>query len=231
MGEPTGRDVFYSYGPYFGNNAPTSDNHRSTKLQIFEKKCALTRLFSTRFGFLLTVAVALASCKPANEVEAPAADAAETPVLMCGNAGRLQTELYGAISLRLDWHKNDLECAGMPRPEGRGARLRFAGKVAGEERRIVVIIAIPELPREALGSEYASNVTVIEEGDGRFFSTSNLDNCLTDVTSLEALDDTGDLFSIGGILYCVSPLPEVNGDSSVLITELKFSGLLDWSSS
>jgi len=119
----------------------------------------------------------------------------------------------------------------MPRPDGHGARLRFAGTVAGSEQRVAMIVAIPDLGREALGSEYRSNVTVIEEGVGRFFSTPNLDNCLTDITTLIALDDGGYRYSLGGLLYCVSPLPEINGDSSISIPELRFHGLLDWGSS
>jgi hypothetical protein len=31
-------------------------------------------------------------------------------------------------------------------------------------------------------------------------------------------------------MYCIAPLIEVNGDSSVTIDELSFSGLLDWDS-
>lgn len=150
---------------------------------------------------------------------------------MCGDRGRLQARLYGAISAQLAWNRDELECSGMPRPEGRGARLRFAGEIDAEDRRIALIISIPELQRAVTGAEFASNVTVIEEGNGRFFSTSGLDNCLTDITALDVVDEAGDRFSIEGILYCVSPLAEVNGDSSVSIGELQFSGLLDWSTS
>ncbi len=150
---------------------------------------------------------------------------------MCGDRGRLQARLHGAISAQLLWNRDELECGGMPRPEGRGARLRFAGQLDAEDRRIALIIAIPELQRAVTGTEYASNVTLIEEGSGRFFSTSGLDNCLTDITALGAVDETGDQFSIDGILYCVSPLAEVNGESSVSISDLRFSGLLDWSAS
>jgi len=177
------------------------------------------------------VSAALTNCKPASEPEATTVAVEQQAALMCGDDGHLQAELYGAISAELEWHETDLECTGMPRPGGQGARLRFAGNMPGEDRRIAVIIAIPDLQRETINDEYASNVTLIEEGSGRFFSTSNLDNCLTDITSLNALDASGDRFSIGGLLYCVAPLPEVNGDSSVSITELKFSGLLDWSAS
>jgi hypothetical protein len=179
-----------------------------------------------------------AGCQPSPETEILAAERAvgavvaqEEPVLRCGSDGQLHTELYGALTARLEWNKNDLHCTGMPRPEGRGARLRFAGTVNGDEQRIAIIIAIPDLERAARGKELKTNVTVIEEGNGRFFSTPDLDNCLTDITALVALDDADERFSIGGVLYCVSPLPEVNGQSSILISELHFLGLIDWSTS
>ena len=117
------------------------------------------------------------------------------------------------------------------------ARLNFFGKRSMSFSILLVylfpavIIAIPDLDREALGKEYRSNVTIIAEGNSRFFSTPDLENCLTDITSLDALDDAGNSFSLGGLLYCVSPLPEVNGDSSVSMPELRFHGLLDWGSS
>ena len=143
----------------------------------------------------------------------------------------MRTTLYGAIETRIDWQASQLECDGMPRPNGNGARLRFAGTVGDSEQQIAIIIAIPDLRPAQRGNEYASNVTLIEEGNGRFFSTTDLNNCLTDITTLDALDKNKDRYSVGGVLYCVSPLAEVNGDSSVVIVELHFVGLLDWSAS
>lgn len=119
----------------------------------------------------------------------------------------------------------------MPRPNGNGARLRFAGTAGEDAQKIAIIIAIPGLRRAQEGSELASNVTLIEEGRGQFFSTANLDNCLTDITELDAIDDSQDRYAIGGVLYCVSPLAQINGDSSVTIVELHFVGLLDWTAS
>lgn len=231
MGEPTGRHVFCSSWPYFGNNAPSSDSHRRRELQKIQKKCAVARLFRARSGISLILAIVLAGCKPSGEAEVPVAAVEREPELMCGDRGQVRAELYGAISTRLQWNQNQLECSGMPRPQGQGVRLRFAGNVSEDDRRIAVIIALPDLRRAAIGDEYASNVTVIEEGSGRFFSSSSPDNCLTDITMLDAIDQTGDRFSISGVLYCVSPLAEVNGTSSVSLRELQFSGLLDWSAS
>lgn len=147
----------------------------------------------------------------------------------CGENGRLQTELFGALAGPLDWSAGEFECSGMPRPNGQGARLRFAGQVVGADRRVAVIIALPDLERDAADVELGSKVTLIDEGSGRFFTTWDLDSCWTDITYLESTDSTGDRFDIGGTLYCVAPLAEVNGESSVSISELEFLGALDWS--
>jgi len=206
--------------------------NRPGPLQIIQKKCAPSRSFVSLEGLFLTVLALLAACEPATESEPIAAIApGEEPVLLCGNEGHLSTELYGAVAVRVDWNKNDLECAGMPRPEGRGARLRFAAKSADGDLQLAIIIAIPDLERDAPLGEFSANVTLIDEGNGRFFSTPDLNNCLTDIASMSGVDDSGDRYSITGELYCVSPLPEINGNSSVSIPKMLFSGLLDWSAS
>ena len=200
-------------------------------MQNIQKKIARLRVFTAGFGLSLALAIALVACKPVIDADNPSPAAELRPATQCGNAGQLRTELYGALAAQIDWRVSDLECAGMPRPNGQGARLRFSGAVGVDEQRIAIIIAIPDLQREKMGNELASNVTLIEEGSGRFFSTLDLGNCLTDITALDELDESGDRYSIGGMLYCVAPLAEVNGDSSVSIPELHFSGLIDWSAS
>jgi hypothetical protein len=201
-------------------------------LQKIQRKCAKPRHFWVGIGLWLVVSAAVSGCKQAGQAPPEAAvEATAAAILQCGDGGELRGELYGAIAGQLNWGKHELECSGMPRPDDRGARLRFAGTLEDGQRNIAIIIAIPELGRDALGNEYRSNVTVIEEGNGRFFSTPDLDNCLTDITMLDALDDSGDSYTLRGLLYCVAPLPEINGESSVTIPEIRFQGLLDWSSS
>ena len=130
----------------------------------------------------------------------------------------------------LNWNGGEFECQGMPRPDGDGARLRFAGP-RDDGRQIAFIIALPELRRGAAGTELSSKVTVIEEGQGRFFSTADTDLCWTDIGDIAHVAGTDAVFSISGNLYCVAPLVEVNGDSDVLIRDLRFRGLLDWNAS
>jgi hypothetical protein len=144
----------------------------------------------------------------------------------CGERGYLRTDLYGEFAGPVDWQAGDLDCQGMPRPEGKGARLRFARQSA--DLSLAVIIAMPGLERGMTGRELGSNVTVIEEGGGRFFSTTGLGTCWTDVLEQEPLDE--DRYFVAGTLYCIAPLAEVNGDSSVTLRELEFGGYLDWDS-
>lgn len=170
-----------------------------------------------------------AACESTSERDAPAVTAQNPPNAECGDSGMLQTRIYGAIQTRIEWQAEDLQCSGMPRPEGRGARLRLAG-IAGEHA-LAIIVAIPGFDRDAAGNEFDANVTLIAEGDGRFFSTADLDNCLAEIASVQPIDDSGERFAVSGALYCAKPLPEINGAASVSIPELHFSGLMDWSAS
>lgn len=227
MSAPTGRRDFCSFGADFGNNALTSDSGGPAELQKTPIKFAAQR----RIAFLAPIVLVLGACNPAaDSALAPVAEE-RTSVADCAPSGFLEARLYGEIATELDWSGVALECKGMPRPAGAGARLRFAGKDQDGERRLAFIVSIPDLERDSAGQELATTITLIEEGSGRFFSTAGTGNCVTEVSAMTELDGSGDRFAVSGALYCVSPLAEVNGASSVSIPELRFSGLIDWSSS
>ena len=90
---------------------------------------------------------------------------------------------------------------------------------------------MPDLVRDQTARELASNVTLIEEGGGRFFSTVDLGICMTDIHSAQRLAGSTNQSRLSGTVYCVAPLAEVNGGSSISIPRLSFTGLIDWSSS
>jgi len=190
----------------------------------------------TRFLTILAPVLLGAACK--DQPDPPPADAASPAQGLlpaaefatgCGDGGELDVTLYGALEGPVRWGAGAMSCEGMPRPDGAGARLRFAGQPDGGPP-LAIIIGIPGLTRGATGTDLASNVTIIEEGAGRFFSTTNLDTCWTDVDGQDAVDDAG-RFAVRGRLICISPLPEVNGAASVTLGELRFQGFIDWESS
>ncbi len=237
MDRPTGRRIFYSYPHDFGDNDPHSDHRGPSRLQKHREKA--------QFAALILLAALQGACGKsgdfADDHESAVATTANSAAsflpasgpatLGCGDDGALTTTLYGALAGAVEWHPADMQCEGMPRPNGAGARLRFAGNVGDDAMQLAFIIALPDLERGIDGAGFTSNVTVIDEGNSRFFSTPNLESCWTDVGTQAALDDggnSGDRFAIDGILYCISPLPEINGDASISIPELRFSGQLDW---
>ena len=219
---PTRRCKFYPSEHHFSNNAPFSDSHELETLHGIRRKTGVGCLFAA--CAVVTACGGTQEPAPAPFLPPPAAE-----TIGCGDSGYLRTTLYGSFEGEIDWSNGELDCAGMPRPDDAGARLRFAGKTDDGAHSLAFIIAMPALERGAAGRELASNVTMIEEGSGRFFSTSGLESCWTDVDAQSVVDDASDTYSISGTLYCITALPEMNGDSSVLLRELNFRGLLDWS--
>ena len=108
-------------------------------------------------------------------------------------------------------------------------RLRFAGLHPDGKTTLAVIIALPDLMAGEGGDELSSRVTVIEEGGGRFFSNREKNNCWTDLDVLSAADEQPEIVS--GILYCIGPLTQINGDDAVLLGDLHFTGFIDWAKS
>lgn len=152
----------------------------------------------------------------------------------CADGGKVAGEIHGAIESTLDWRDGDLECDGMARPDGEGARLRFAGPATsgGEKLQLAFIIALPRLERGQSARELEAGVTLMEESTGVFFSTPDPSTCWADIESQVPLsgdvDDTAEEYRITGLLYCLSPLAEVHGSRSVTLGDLEFSGRLDW---
>jgi hypothetical protein len=146
----------------------------------------------------------------------------------CEDGGALSTRLYGALTGDIEWYLDEMQCQGMPRPDGAGARLRFSGQAGAEGPYLAFIIAIPSLQKGVDAVELPSNVTVIDQSSSHFFSTPDLDSCWTDIEAQRPIEDSDERYRIDGILYCIGPLAEVNGERSVSISELSFSGQLDW---
>jgi len=154
----------------------------------------------------------------------------EPAVTACDDEGHFAVQLYGDLRTELSWAATDLTCEGMPRPFGNGARLRFAGtaSVDGSDRQLAFIVALPALEPGKIATELVTTITLIEENSGRFYSNQDSEICWSDVTAQQALDDSGEQYAVTGIAYCLAPLAELNGNGSVTIRELSYSGRVNW---
>lgn len=185
------------------------------------------RLRQTALGLLLAAAGCSTEAEPEAAAEPSSFLPANTPAREgCGSGGLVRTTVYGALDGVVHWTGDAMDCEGMPRPDGGGVRLRFAG--VADAIPLAIIIGVDDIGPAETAAELPTNVTIIEEGVGRFFSTGDLESCWTDIERQAEIDAERGRYAIDGTLYCIAPLAEVNGDGSISIPELQFSGLVDW---
>lgn len=201
-----------------------SDPEKVNSLHPSRRKRQRTTSLVVPGVILLTL---LGACEQAPRDDSKLQDTEVAIEQSCGSNGRLSTQLYGSIERQISWASHELQCESMLRPDGQGIRLRLVGDAA--DSQIAIILALPELQRESTGRESPTVVTLTVEGSGRFFSTPTLESCWTDITTQELIDDGGDRYDLGGTLYCVAPLGEINGDAAISIPELEFRAIIDWS--
>ncbi len=193
-------------------------------------------------GVLLLGAVALTQSPPVTSrassgVFAPAAErpapTAELPapvrVAPCAMApaGFVTGRWFGALNLAVDWTGPALGCEGMLRPGGAGVRLLFAQHLANGSR-LVLVLGIDGDPDALQGPERPTNVTVIDEREGRFFSTTGAGRCWTDIQESGPLKPSGASRSdwrVTGILYCAGALPALSDRGSLTLGETRFAGI------
>jgi len=140
--------------------------------------------------------------------------------------GRLSGRLYGTVDLDIDWHGANMNCEGMLRPDGNGIRLLFASR-QGREARLVFVIGVEGKIDDLAGKERVANVTIIDETDGRFFSTGGNDRCWTTVHNVESIfGEPWPAYQIDGDLYCAGGLPSLSDRGSITLDDFRFSGRL-----
>lgn len=179
-------------------------------------------------GVLLTGALALLQTPP----PVPAASGAPGQKLAeaCppGAGGFFRGRFFGALDLTADWSAPAMTCDGMRRPDGSGARLYFAG-AGPASGRVAVVIGLESRDALSGGAELPANVTVIDETDGRFFSSAGPGRCwarIGQVTPVSHRPGHPAGSRIEGLVYCLGALPSVGDRSSLTLGDLQFSGWL-----
>ncbi len=141
--------------------------------------------------------------------------------------GYLHGRLYGTLAATIDWGGPQMTCDGMTRPNGDGIRLVFASPENADQARLIFVIGIDGELDQLTEQEEKANITIIDEGSGRFFSTRGQDRCWTTIHVVEPLEEnTKPAFKIEGELYCAGALPSLNGKGSVTLSDFKYSGRL-----
>jgi hypothetical protein len=175
-------------------------------------------------GVLLAGVMALTQPLPPK----PAAAGPAVPGHACAlyPDGFLRGRFFGALDLAADWAGAELTCDGMQRPDGQGVRLFFAGAPPGGGR-ISVLIGLDGRPQDLKGGERLANLTIIDERDGRFFSTAGQERCWASINAVAPVVSAGGRTAgsrIEGVAYCVGALPAVADHASLTVGDLHFAG-------
>lgn len=136
-----------------------------------------------------------------------------------GSGGYLRGQLHGDIQLTIDWADDGMRCDGMLRPDEAGLRLIFAS--ASDTDGPLLVIGLDGTPEELPGREVAANLTIVDEGNGRFFNSGSRERCWAQASRVQP--EAGG-YAVEGRLYCAGALAEVNGPGAVTPGELEFAG-------
>ncbi|HTQ36261.1 MAG TPA: hypothetical protein VMH77_04430 [Steroidobacteraceae bacterium] len=189
----------------------------------------MTRLPGYAAAALLCAGCAADHDKSAN----PAAAAAHTTGCIAGGGGFLHAQVRGAVVADLDWSNTQMECAGGPRPEGRGLRLTFAGELprhaaADAARQLRFIFGVDQQDG-APGAVQAlpTNLTVILEGEQQLYATRGAGNCAVELLERTPLAGAAGKSRVHARGYCLGPATNIAGDARVLVPTFEFTGVAD----
>ena len=158
----------------------------------------------------------------------PGAAVAQATRCLPDGAGFLSMRLRGDIEADLDWREPELECTGMPRPDGRGLRLRFAGPLPGSGA-LAIVFAAPELGMGVSARGVPVNVTLLDDAGQRIYGTLGDNRCTFDSIEQHPLPDAAlppHTFRVSARGFCTVPARAVDGGGSVLLTRFDFAGLV-----
>jgi uncharacterized membrane protein (UPF0127 family) len=168
--------------------------------------------------------------QPAAIVEPPAPPAAAAERCLPGNAGFLSMRLRGSIEADVEWREPELDCTGMPRPDGHGLRLRFSGPLPGAGE-LAIVFAAPDLGMGVLARGVPVNVTLLDEVGERIYGTQGDSRCVFDEVEQLALVDPllpPRSYRVSARGFCTVPALAMDGDGTVLLTRFDFTGLVTY---
>lgn len=137
----------------------------------------------------------------------------------CGPGAYLRGQLHGDLEWTIDWSAEAMRCDGMLRPDAAGLRLIFAPPE--QAKGPLLVIGLNADPDDALGREVVANITIVDEGNGRFFNSGTGERCWAQASRV--ISDA-DGYQVAGRVYCAGALAQVNGTGTVTPGELEFAG-------
>jgi hypothetical protein len=182
----------------------------------------------TRFPALVAASLACMACSGDHD-QTSGQVAGHADGCMAGAGGYLHAQVRGAITADINWSNADMQCDGGPRPDGKGLRLTFAGKLPDSARQLRFIFGIDEHDIAAGAAQaLPTNLTVILEGEQQLFATRGGERCAVESLERTALQGgTTSRSRVHARGYCLGPATSVAGDARLLVPTFEFTGIAD----
>ncbi|MSQ91922.1 MAG: DUF192 domain-containing protein [Gammaproteobacteria bacterium] len=119
----------------------------------------------------------------------------------------------------------------MPRPDGRGLRLRFSGPLPGAGE-LAIVFAAPDLGIGVSAHGVPVNITLLDETGERIYGTQGDSRCQFDKVEQHALTDPllpPRSYRVSARGFCIVPARALDGDGAVLLTRFDFTGRVSYS--
>jgi hypothetical protein len=164
---------------------------------------------------------------PVAAIEPPAMQDSVAMDCLPDHAGFLTMRLRGSIEAEIEWREPELACTGMPRPEGRGLRLRFSGPLPGAGQ-LAIVFSAPGLGVGVSAHGMPVNVTLLDEAGEHIYGTQGDSRCQFDEVEQLALTDppSPHRYRVSAKGFCTVPARALDGDGAVLLTRFDFTGLV-----
>lgn len=120
-----------------------------------------------------------------------------------------------------------MACEGSIRPNG-GLRLKFT-QPGSSVHRLALLFGISGIHAGQDGKVLATNVTIIREGNGEFYSTQG-DKCVVDNLHQNLIPGSPTRkrsYAVEAHGFCNQPARALNGNGAVLMTRFDFVGRID----
>ncbi len=151
------------------------------------------------------------------------------PAMRClpDHAGFLSMRLRGSIETEIAWREPELTCTGMPRPEGRGLRLRFSGPLPGSGE-LAIVFSAPGLGVGVSAHAMPVNITLLDESGERIYGTQGDSRCQFDEVEQQPLTGASSPhgYRVSARGFCTVPARALDGEGAVLLTRFDFTGLV-----
>ena len=148
----------------------------------------------------------------------------EPQTCLLDTPGYISVEIYGSLVSKIDLKGDKLRCIGKLDALNNRSRLAFFTGPYSAGINLVFVVGLQGVNNQVTQPGVPSNLTVLNQNNGQFFSTQGLGRCWTDLTLIQLNSHEAPAYRAEGELYCSSAIAQIQGPGSITINNFRFAG-------